>query len=163
MPFFGGAGNPHPDIYGRGTLYGLSLGHTKGHIIRAFMEALACNITKMVEYVEQLTNVQVTQIRSLGGGSLSPLWCQIKADVLNRQVVTMENTQDAACLGAAILAGVGAGEWDSIADTALKFAKIQKVYNPNPANRKVYDCLLKKYDLFIEATGGYTEALSKLE
>ena len=163
MPFFGGAGNPHPDIYGRGTLYGLSLGHTKGHIIRAFMEALACNITKMVEYVEQLTNVQVTQIRSLGGGSLSPLWCQIKADVLNRQVVTMENTQDAACLGAAILAGVGAGEWDSITDTALKFAKIQKVYNPNPDNRKVYDCLLKKYDLFIEATEGYTEALSKLE
>ena len=75
----------------------------------------------------------------------------------------MENTQDAACLGAAILAGVGAGEWNSITDTALKFAKIQKVYNPNPDNRKVYDCLLKKYDLFIEATEGYTEALSKLE
>lgn len=162
MPFFGGAGNPHPDIYGRGALYGLNLGHTKGHIIRAFLEALACNITKMVEYVENLTGVEVQQVRSLGGGSLSPLWCQIKADVLGRQVVTMENTQDAACLGAAILAGCGAGEWRTIGETARQFSRIDKIYEPNPANRQVYDRLLKKYDLFIEATKGYTEALSKI-
>ena len=134
MPFFGGAGNPHRDIYGRGVLYGLSLGHTKGHIIRAFMEALACNITKIIEYTEKLTGVKVTQVRSLGGGSMSPLWCQIKADVLDRQVVIMKNTQNAACLGAAIIAGYGAGAWDSIADTALRFAKIDRTYNPNPAN-----------------------------
>ena len=163
MPFFGGGSNPTPDIYGRGVLYGLNLGHTKGHIIRAFMEALACNITKIIEYTERLTGVKVTQVRSLGGGSLSPLWCQIKADVLNRQVVTMKNTQDAACLGAAIIAGYGYGAWDSIADAALKFAQVDKVYDPNPANRAVYDQLLKKYDLFIEATKGYTEELAKVE
>ncbi len=162
MPFFGGAGNPHRDIYGRGVLYGLSLGHTKGHIIRAFMEALACNITKIIEYTEKLTGVKVTQVRSLGGGSLSPLWCQIKADVLNRQVVTMKNTQDAACLGAAIIAGYGAGEWPSIQEAASKFARIDKVYDPNPDHRDVYDQLLKKYDLFIEATHGYTEKFSKI-
>ncbi len=163
MPFFGGAGSPHPDIYGRGTLYGLSLGHTKGHIIRAFMEALACNITKMLEYIEELTGVKITQIRSLGGGSLSPLWCQIKADITGRQVVTMKNTQDAACLGAAIIAGYGAGAWDSIEETARKFAKVDQIYEPNPENRQVYDRLLKKYDLFIEATRGYTEELSRLD
>jgi len=163
MPFFGGAGNPHRDIYGRGVLYGLSLGHTKGHIIRAFMEALACNITKMIEYTEKLTGVKVTQVRSLGGGSLSPLWCQIKADVMNRQVVTMKNTQDAACLGAAIVAGFGAGEWPSIQEAALRFAEIEHVYEPDPDNREVYDQLLKKYDLFIEATHGYTEELAKLK
>lgn len=163
MPFFGGAGCPNPDLYGRACLYGLSLGHTKGHIIRAFMEALAVNITKMIEYAEKLTGVKVTQVRSLGGGSLSPLWCQIKADVLNRQVVTMANTQDAACLGAAITAGYGIGLYPSIQETAKKFAKVDKVYNPNPENREVYDCLLKKYDIFIEATKGYTEALSRIK
>ncbi len=47
MPFFGGAGCPSPDLYGRACLYGLSLGHTKGHIIRAFMEALAVNVSLM--------------------------------------------------------------------------------------------------------------------
>ena len=52
--------------------------------------------------------------------------------------------------------------WSSIAETAQRFSKIHRVYQPNPANRQVYDQLLKKYDLFIEATRGYTEALSKL-
>ncbi len=75
----------------------------------------------------------------------------------------MKNTQDAACLGAAIIAGYGYGAWDSIADAALKFAQVDKVYDPNPANRAVYDQLLKKYDLFIEATKGYTEELAKVE
>ena len=118
-------------------------------------------ITKIIEYTERLTGIQVTQVRSLGGGSLSPVWCQIKADVLNRQVVTMKNTQDAACLGAAIVAGYGYGAFDSIADTALKFAKIDRVYDPNPENRAVYDQLLEKYDLLIQATKGYTEELAK--
>lgn len=81
---------------------------------------------------------------------------------MNRQVVTMKNTQDAACLGAAIIAGYGVGEWPSIQEAAKKFAKVDKVYDPNPEHRAVYDQLLKKYDLFIEATHGYTEELSKL-
>lgn len=163
LPFFGGSGAPRRDIYGRGVLYGLSLGHTRAHIIRAFMEALACSIAKMLAYAENLTGAKVTQVRSLGGGSLSPVLCQIKADVLNRQVVTMKNTQDAACLGAAIIAGYGAGHWSSIQETAEKLAQIDKVYNPNPDNRAAYDCLLAKYDLLVEATRGYTEALSKTE
>lgn len=161
LPFFGGGSNPTPDIYGRGVLYGMSLGHTRGHIVRAFLEATAVNIAMIVNYCEDLTGVKVTQVRSLGGGSLSPFWCQVKADVLNREVVTMRNTQDAACLGAAIIAGYGAGIYDSIADTALKFAEIDKVYTPNPENRAVYDRLIKKYQLLIDATHGYTEELSK--
>lgn len=161
LPFFGGGSNPTPDIYGRGVLYGMSLGHTRGHIVRAFLEATAVNIAMIVNYCEDLTGVKVTQVRSLGGGSLSPFWCQVKADVLNREVVTMRNTQDAACLGAAIIAGYGAGIYDSIADTALKFAKVDKVYSPNPENRAVYDRLIKKYQLLIDATHGYTEELSK--
>ena len=162
LPFFGGAGNPYHDNYGRGVLYGLSLGHTKGHVIRAFMEALACNITKIIEYTESLTGVRVTQVRALGGGSRSPLWCQIKADIMNREVVTMKNTQDAACLGAAIIAGYGYGAWDSIAAAALKFAEIDHIYKPNPENREAYDLLLKKWDVLIDALEGHTEELARL-
>lgn len=163
MPFFGGAGNPYHDNYGRGVLYGLSLGHTKGHIIRAFMEALACNIAKIIEYTENLTGIKVTQVRSLGGGSKSSLWCQIKADVMNREVVTMKNTQDAACLGAAIIAGYGYGAWDSIADAVLTFTEIDKIYKPNPVNREAYDLLLRKWDVFIDAMEGHTEELARLK
>lgn len=161
LPFFGGGSNPTPDIYGRGVLYGLSLGHTRGHIIRAFLEATAVNIALIVDYCERLTGTRVTQVRSLGGGSLSPFWCQIKADVLNREVVTMKNTQDAACLGAAIIAGYGAGLFDSVAETALRFAKVDRTFAPNPENRAVYDQLVKKYLLLVEATRGHTKELSR--
>lgn len=86
-----------------------------------------------------------------------------EVSVCDEETAVVENTQDAACLGAAIIAGYGAGAWDSIEETARKFAKVDQIYEPNPENRQVYDRLLKKYDLFIEATRGYTEELSRLD
>ncbi|HPY34132.1 MAG TPA: FGGY-family carbohydrate kinase, partial [Anaerolineaceae bacterium] len=89
-------------------------------------------------------------------------WCQIKADVMNREVVTMKNTQDAACLGAAIMAGYGYGAWESMEEAALRFSEIDRVYKPNPANRQVYDLLLNKWDVLINALAGSTEELARL-
>ncbi len=60
-----------------------------------------------------------------------------------------------------MVAGYGYGAFYSINDTALEFAKTDNVYIPNAHNRKVYDQLLKKYDLFIECTKGHTKELSK--
>lgn len=160
LPYFGGAGAPNTDQYAKGTIYGLSLQHTRAHLIRAFMEATAINIYCMVEYCERVTGKPVAEIRSLGGGARSPLWCQIKADVLGRPVVTMKNTQDAACLGAAIIAGVGAGLWDSIAETASRLVEIEHVYTPNPANRQAYDRQIRRYKLLTGCIAGKTEELS---
>ena len=56
------------------------------------------NIRRMIDYAERVTGQPVEEVRTLGGAAKSPLWCQIKADVLGRRVVTMKNTQDAACL-----------------------------------------------------------------
>lgn len=150
LPFFGGAGAPETDQYAKGMIYGLGLQHTKPHIIRAFMEAIAVNIHRMVQYCERSTGQEIKEIRSLGGGANSPLWCQIKADVLGKPVVTMKNVQDAACLGAAIIAGVGVGLWPTVAGTAAKIAEIDHVYLPNPENRAAYDELAEKYGLLVD-------------
>ena len=91
------------------------------------------------------------EVRSLGGASKSPLWCQIKADVLGRRVVTMRNTQDAAALGAALVAGTAVGIWPSLVDIAQKVTEVENVYEPNPANREAYDAALKRYDLLTNA------------
>ncbi len=159
LPYFGGSGAPVTDQYAKGMIYGLGLQHTKGHLIRAFMEATAINIYCMVEYCEQATGKPVTEIRSLGGGARSPLWCQIKADVLGRPVVTMKNTQDAACLGAAIIAGVGAGVWPSIAKTASRLVEIETIYQPNPAHRAAYDDQIRRYKLLTQCISGKTDQL----
>lgn len=144
MPHFQGANAPDSDQAAKCVIYGLSLNHTKAHIIRAFMEGVALVLARMVEATEAM-DVGINEVRSLSGGAKSELWCQIKADVLGKRVITMKNTEDAACLGAAILAGVGIGIWSSVKDAALEFASVDKVYESNPDNKPVYDKQLERY------------------
>lgn len=159
LPNFAGAGAPDTDQYARGLLYGLNLEHTKAHIIRAFMEAIAMNMCRMVDYSEKVTGQQVKEVRTMGGAAKSPLWCQIKADILGRDVITMKNTQDAGALGAALLAGTGIGLWPSLAEMAKKVAQTDRIYKPNPANREAYDQALKRYDMLTNAIKGLTKEL----
>ena len=125
------------------------------------VRAMSSMRVELVPSQEQLDEFLVVAFGQQKKSSFTGSAGVVKADVLNREVLTMRNTQDAACLGAAIIAGYGAGIYDSIADTALKFAEVDKVYTPNPENRAVYDRLIKKYQLLIDATHGYTEELSK--
>jgi len=159
LPFFGGAGAPETDQYAKGMIYGLGLQHTKPHIIRAFMEAVAVNIYRIVQYCEKMTGVEIEEIRSLGGGANSSLWCQIKADVMGRPVVTMKNVQDAACLGAAMIAGVGIGLWPSVSKIASEVVEIEHIYQPNTQNRIAYDELAAKYALMVECIKDNTAKL----
>ncbi|MBQ6650910.1 MAG: hypothetical protein IJM67_06620 [Atopobiaceae bacterium] len=153
LPHFEGAGAPDTNQYGKGLLYGLNLQHTKAHVARAFLEASAMNVRRMVDYTEAATGQRVEEVRCLGGASKSPLCCQIKADVLGRRVITMQNTQDAASLGAAMLAGVGAGIWASVSEAAAATGAggIDRAFEPDPANRSAYDKALERYDLLVGA------------
>ena len=151
LPHFEGAGAPDTNQYGKGLLYGLNLQHTRAHIARAFLEASAMNVRRMVDYTEAATGQRIDEVRCLGGASKSALWCQIKADVLGRRVITMANTQDAAALGAAFLAGVGVGIWENIEQAAAGTGGIDRVFEPNPDTREAYDAALKRYNLLVDA------------
>ncbi len=78
------------------------------------------------------------EIRSLGGGAKSFVWNQIKADITGRKMVTT-HAKEAACLGAAILAGKAVGIFNSVEDAVSSMAKINKEFTPDPINREVYD------------------------
>jgi xylulokinase len=159
LPFFGGAGAPNTDQHAKGVLYGLGLQHRKAHIIRAFLEGIAVSIALMVEYCEKVTGQRVNEVRSLGGGAKSPIWCQIKADMLDRPVQTVKNIQDEACLGAALIAGVGAGLWPSIPAVTDRIVQIGNTFTPNPANRGGYDELIGKYKILWNCIKGKTQLL----
>jgi xylulokinase len=64
----------------------------------------------------------------MGGGASSPLWCQIKSDMTGKRLVTLKN-KETACLGAAILAGVGVGKFESV-EKACEMIEISKSYTP---------------------------------
>ena len=86
------------------------------------MESVACMLKSNLEYL----NVDVLEVRATGGGANSPLWCQIKADMVHKRLVTLER-KETACLGGAILAGVGTGVFPSVGDACRKI-KIKKIF-----------------------------------
>lgn len=97
----------------KGVFFGMTLKHNKGHFIRAIMESVAYIIKEYSDYIGS----DITEIRSMGGGANSKLWCEIKAEVLNKKVITLKENETA-CLGSAIFAGIGAGIYnDSVSAT----------------------------------------------
>lgn len=143
LPHLQGAMAPESNPKAKGVFYGFTLHHGKPHFARAIMEAIAFAIRRNLEVLEDL-NISVSEIRSLGGGSRSLTWSQIKADVSKRPVVTMKN-EEAACLGAAILAGVAAGIYPSLKEAVVKMVSLKSKLEPNPANYEAYDQAYERY------------------
>lgn len=148
LPYFQGSGIPDLNEKASGVFYGVSASHTRGHFIRAIMEGLAIALRRMVECEEKL-GATMTEMRSLGGGSQSKVWCQIKADILGVPVKVISNSENTACMGCAILAGVANGIWSSLEEATEKFVSIKETYYPNPDNAAVYSAA---YDKYVEIT-----------
>jgi sugar (pentulose or hexulose) kinase len=137
LPHLMGAACPEFNPAARGVWFGIGLHHTKAHFVRATLESVAYMLRRNVEILEEL-GIAVTEIRALGGGSRSPLWNQIKADVLGVPVLTLA-TGEQACLGAAILAGTAVGLYSSPEDAAQKLVMVTDRWEPRFESRSPYD------------------------
>lgn len=144
LPHLQGSMAPDVNLNARGVFYGATLQHTKAHFVRAIMESLGFLICRNLEAINAM-GLEVKQIRTMGGGSKSDIWNQIKADITGKTLNVTYSSQDTACLGAAILAGKAAGIFESIESAVDSMVSIRKTFEPNPANRKVYD---KTYAIF---------------
>lgn len=143
MPYLCGSIIPKYNPDARGAFLGLTMEHGRAHTVRAILESVAFMLQENLEYL----GVECEQIRSMGGGAASPLWCQIKADVTGKKIVTLESAESA-CLGSAIIAGVGAGVFKSVKDACRKLIKTDKEYSPSGAN---YSEAYKRYLKYEEA------------
>ncbi|GAG22881.1 unnamed protein product, partial [marine sediment metagenome] len=92
LPYLSGERTPHADPDARGCFVGLTLAHTRGHVIRSIMEGVTYAMRDSLVIFEGL-GVPIRQIRASGGGARSPLWRQIQADMFGRKVVTI-NTEE---------------------------------------------------------------------
>jgi xylulokinase len=111
-PYLMGERTPHLDPNVRGALLGLAASHTRGHVVRAVLEGVAFSLRDSFTIFSEL-GLPVEKVRLGGGGARSDVWRQIQADVYGRDVETVE-TEEGAGYGAALLAGVGAGFWNSV-------------------------------------------------
>ena len=139
LPYLCGSTMPKYNPKARGSFTGLTTEHTRGHFARSIMESLSYTLKSNFDYL----NVDVSEIRAMGGGANSDLWCQMKADVTGKVLMTLEN-KETACLGAAILAGVGIGALESV-EKACEYIKIDKVYKPRNVD------YTKGYENFLNA------------
>jgi glycerol kinase len=114
VPAFIGLGMPYEDRRARGTLLGMTLDTTPSHIARAFLEALGCLVYEMLEVVRRETGITVTALHVGGGLSASDAACQAQADVLGVPVIRVREAETTV-RAAALLAGLGAGVWPSVA------------------------------------------------
>lgn len=145
LPHLCGSTMPKYNPDAKGAFYGMTLEHTRAHFVRAIMEAISCMLKANLDYV----NIEANEIRIMGGGAKSPLWNQIKADMTGKTLTTLKN-KETACLGSAILAGVGCGYFSSVEDacamieTDQSFTPSGTDYTEVYANYNKYDDLLNR-------------------
>jgi glycerol kinase len=110
VPAFTGLNVPYNDHSARGTILGLTLASTRAHLARAFLEALGFQIRAILDTIASETSLAVERLLLGGGISASDVACQIQADLIGIPTVRPAVTETTA-LGAAMLAGLGAGFW----------------------------------------------------
>jgi len=113
LPYLSGERSPHPDPLARGAFVGLTLAHDRRHLTRAVIEGVAFGLRDGLDLMVEAGMAAPDQIRASGGGTASPLWRQVLADVLDAEIATV-NTTEGAAYGAALLAAVGTGWFASV-------------------------------------------------
>jgi glycerol kinase len=128
VPAFAGLGAPHWDPYARGAIVGITRGTTAAHIARAAVESIAFQVADLLEAVQDDSGIPLAELRVDGGAAANDALLQFQADLLGVSVVRPEVTETTA-LGAAYLAGLAVGAWDSAA-TVSKQWRVQKRFEP---------------------------------
>jgi len=142
LPYLTGERTPHPDPLARGAFVGLTVRHSQPHMTRAVLEGVAFGLRDSMELIRGAG--PVTQVRVAGGGAKSALWRQILADVMDAELVTV-NTTEGAAYGAALLAGVGAGRWASVAESCAATVRPVERTAPISANVSIYERAYAQY------------------
>ena len=128
VPAFAGLGAPHWDPYARGTLVGMTRGSGRGHIARAALEAIAYQSAEVLQAMQKDAACPVLEVRADGGAARNDLLMQFQADLLGVPVVRPTVTETTA-LGAAWLAGLALGFWQSREEIAAQW-QAERQFDP---------------------------------
>lgn len=142
LPYLMGERSPHPDPDCRGVFFGLSAMHTTAHLIRAVLEGVAYSQRECLDVFQEM-GVSVAEMTVVGGGSRSHLWRTILRDLYGCPIFTLA-TDEGGALGAALLAGVGAGVYRDVDQAVEAVAKVGPEH-PDLEKHRVYEPYLALY------------------
>ena len=136
-------GTPHFDTKAKGLIAGLLLSTKREEITRSLLEGVTFEMKLNVDLLEEAVG-RIKSFRAIGGGAKSARWMQLKADIMGRPIHAMQ-VSEATCLGAAMLAGIGSGEYSSASDAVSKCVRLDKTYFPRVKNAREYHRRMKLY------------------
>lgn len=143
LPYFAGGGTPYMDAKTPAALVGMRLSTTRGDLFRAFMEGesyeMKLNIDCLID-----AGIDVGKILTVGGGSQSPLWMQIRADIFGRTVY-VPRLKEAGTIASAILCYANIGIYKNIAEAQANIIQYEQSFDPQPQNQQLYQQHYQKY------------------
>lgn len=150
LPYFAGERTPVNDPKARGLIVGLTLAHTRSHLYRSALEGISYSICQQIRMMEAHEEVALDDIYAVGGGVKNPIWIQITADVLGKEIKTPLVTVGAS-FGDALMAALGIQYqgFESFA-SLTRHIKAGKVYQPNLENHRKYQKYQKIYEELYE-------------
>jgi xylulokinase len=147
LPYLTGERTPHPDPLAKGAFVGLTVRHTRDDLTRAVLEGVAFGLRDSFELMKGAGLASIDQVRISGGGTKSPVWRQIIADVLGVELVTV-NTAEGGAYGAGLLAATGAGAFASVEEACGAVIEITGSTSPGE-NQDLYEEIYPTYrDLY---------------
>ncbi len=158
VPAFTGLGAPHWDPHARGSLVGLTRGTDRRHLARAAIEAMAYQTVDVVAAMSSDAGMELAELRVDGGAAANDLLCRFQADVLGVPVVRPRITETTV-LGAAFLAGLGAGVWTSLDELAGVW-QLDRRFEPRmePEER---ERLLAGWREAVQRSGGWAKVVQQ--
>ena len=143
FPCMGGERTPYLDPKAKGMFCGLTMVHNKAHFARAIMEGISFEMKLSIEKIESLYGLAEKCVCA-GGGVKGSVWPQIQADIYNKDI-SISAIKEQACLGAAIMAGIGAGVFSDMRDACESMCdRLMTVVSPNEENSEKYQWLYKE-------------------
>lgn len=152
-----GERSPHNDPLARGTFIGITMDTRREDMTQAVLEGVAFALKDSLEIGKKL-GIKVSVSKICGGGAKSPLWKKIVANILNLTLEVPEN-EEGPSMGAAMLAAVACGEYDTVEEAAKKICKVKEVMKPEETLVKKYE---KQYDKFKEIYPALKPVFQKL-
>lgn len=144
LPYFTGVIQPDNDPNARGVFFGVGLDTKKPEFVRAIFEGIAYMLRENLALIETVDGQKVNAVRSLGGGSRSEIWRQIKADVCGVEISSMSKAE-CTSLGAAILAAVALGWYPDAAEAARLGNNLASTLVPDGSKKDIYDKCFHRY------------------
>jgi len=157
LPHFSGSGTPTQDTTSKGAFVGMTFATDRPTMAKAVLEGLTFELRTNLDLLRG-AGVEFSELHAVGGGARSDLWLQLKADICEISLRVPQVTE-AACLGAALLAGTAAGAYPDLPTAVSQTVRVPTLIQPDPVASPAYD---QRYELYLEIYPALRELQSRL-